>query len=78
MKPNPELPLQDQERVWATIERLQLNDEETFVAERGAWLEPYCQGQETFSVLKKYAPFMAYELERQELVEEIKTMMVYD
>ena len=47
-------------------------------AERNAWLKPYCQSKELFSVLKKSAPFIAYELERQKLVEDIKTIMIYE
>lgn len=77
LHPNPELPSLTQQQIWNTINRLRLNDNQTFVEERSAWLEPYCQGKEDFSVLKKNAPFIAYELERQQLVEKIKTMMVY-
>lgn len=75
MRPNPELPNQVQQRIWATIERLQLN-ESIFVDDRSHWLERYCQGED-FSALKKDAPFIAYELERQKLVKEIKAMMAY-
>ena len=75
--PNPELPDQLQQQIWNTIKRLQLNDNETIVEERSAWLERYCRGNGGFSSLKKDAPFIAYELERQHLVEKIKTMMVY-
>lgn len=78
LHPNPELSSQLQQKIWATIDRLQLNDNQTFVEERSAWLEPYCRGKEDFSVLKKNAPFIAYELERQNLVEHIKTIMIYD
>lgn len=77
LHPNPELLPPIQQQIWKTIDRLRLNDNQTFVEERSAWLEPYCQGKEEFSVLKKNAPFIAYELERQNLIEDIKTMMVY-
>jgi len=76
-RPNPELPYQDQQKIWATIKRLRLN-EEVFVSDRSDWLKDYCQGKKDLSVLKHEAPFIAYELERQKLVEDIKIIMVYE
>lgn len=76
IRPNYDLPNQVQEQIWATIERLKLN-ESMFVDDRSHWLEPYCRGREDFSVLKRDAPFIAHEIERQELVEDIKTIMAY-
>lgn len=77
IRPNPEVPYQDQQKIRATIKRLRLN-EDVFVNDRSHWLKPYCQGNEDFSVLKRDAPFIAYELERQKLVEDIKAIMVYE
>jgi len=47
------------------------------VNDRNQWLEPYCLGEASFPVLKKNAPFIAYELERQDLVDKIRSIMVY-
>lgn len=77
IKPNPELSEQDKQKVWCTIKRLKLNDDETFVFSRNHWLEAYCRGYTPFSFLKKHSPFVAYELERQGLVESIKAVMDY-
>ena len=77
MRPNPGLPNQVQQQIWTTIRRLKLN-ESPFVEDRSDWLEPYCRGIENFSALKRYASFIAYELERQGLVESIKTIMAYE
>lgn len=77
IKPNPELSDQDKQRVWSTIKRLKLNEDETFIHSRNHWLEAYCREYTPFSYLKKHAPFIAYELERQGLVEGIKAIMDY-
>jgi uncharacterized protein (TIGR02646 family) len=77
LKPNPELSVQDQQRVWRTIKRLKLNEDETFIHSRNHWLEAYCREHTPYSFLKKHAPFVAYELERQDLVDSIKTIMDY-
>jgi hypothetical protein len=76
--PNPELLPEIQEQIWATINRLRLNEEQNIVEERSNWLRMYCKGGTNFSFWKNYAPFIAYELERQNLVEEIKNIMIYE
>ena len=76
VKANPELSEKDLKSVSDTIKRLKLNDDR-FVNDRNMWLEPYCLGEASFPVLQKTAPFIAYELERQDLVEKIKNLMVY-
>lgn len=77
LKPNPDIPDEDQQRVWKTIDRLKLNEEQTYVDERNTCLEVYCRGGGDFTFLKQFAPFIAHELERQKLVEDIKAIMVY-
>lgn len=63
-------------QVKATINRLKLNDE-TCINSRKRWIRDYCQGKIIFDFLKDNAPFIAYELERQDLVDRIKQMMVF-
>src|SRR5713101_2583527 len=74
VKPNPELPTDIQKQIFATIKRLKINDDQSVVDERSHWLKWYCLGA-PFSFLKENAPFVAYELKRQNLLEDIKTMM---
>lgn len=78
IKPNTDLPVDDQRKVRATIERLQLNEFQPIVDERNEWLKQYCLNKMSFSALEKYSPFIAYELKRQNLVEEIKDIMSYE
>jgi len=77
LKPNPDLPANIQEQVWTTIKRLKLNDDQTVVEERSHWLKEYCLGA-GFRYLKVNAPFIAYELKRQNLREDIKNIMVFE
>lgn len=76
VKPNPDLPREVHEKVQCTICRLKLNEDEAFIDDRNAWLERYCLTG-NFNQLKRDAPFIAYELERQNLVTEIKNRMHY-
>ena len=57
-------------RVKATIERLKLNHEQDIQA-RLSRIQDYIQGHYTFDYLRTEAPFIAYELIRQELVQTI-------
>lgn len=77
MKVNPELPEKIREKVKCTIDRLKLNENEAFVNDRSSWLKRFCLGEASFAQLKRDAPFIAYELERQNLVESIKAIMAY-
>jgi 5-methylcytosine-specific restriction endonuclease McrA len=76
VKANSVLSSQKLQEVKITIERLKLNDDK-FVNDRDEWLKRYCLGEANFILLKKVAPFIAYELERQGLIEDIKSMMAY-
>jgi hypothetical protein len=73
---NPSLEMEEISGLEKTIRRLKLNSD-NFVNERSNWLQPYCLEKADFSFLKRRAPFIAYELERQGLIEEIKTIMDY-
>jgi hypothetical protein len=57
-----------------TIAQLRLNDE-VCKRKRHEWLEPYVAGDASFRLLKKRAPFLASELERQKLKLKIRRMM---
>ncbi|TAE56905.1 MAG: hypothetical protein EAZ87_17265 [Nostocales cyanobacterium] len=69
IKPHPNIfdPLKN--RVLTTIKLLKLNEDDNCVKGRLDWLLPYCQQEYPFNYLKSKAPFIAYELERQGLVE---------
>jgi hypothetical protein len=68
-----EEPIKSQVR--STIKRLKLNDDDDCVKHRQDWLLRYCEGKINFDFLKETAPFIAYELERQDLVESIAHIM---
>jgi len=69
IKPNPELLYPLKGRVISTINRLQLNDYDKCIDGRLEWLKTYYEDNSSFDSLKRKAPFIAYELERQGLVE---------
>lgn len=64
-------------RVRATCERLRLNDENRCLRDREDYIREYCSGRVTFGYLEHKAPFLASELRRQALVDDIKMMMKY-
>lgn len=68
--PNPELPLEDSSRVISTIKRLRLNHT-LCINSRKRWVVSLIRGKINFIFLKENAPFIAYELERQECVDRI-------
>jgi len=72
VKPNVLLPLDDQGRVLASIERLGLNDEGTCLRSRTKWLGDYCSNGIPFDYLQRHAPFIASELVRQGLQNTIR------
>src|SRR5438876_6070605 len=73
---NPVLTEKEKKSVEETRDRLKLNDDR-YVNVRSRWMELYCNEDLTFSGLKRNAPFIAYELERQNLIDEIKNRMIY-
>lgn len=78
VKPGSDLDSHTKQRIISTINRLKLNDEESCIQSRESWLIPFCKGQYPFSFLKEKAPFIAYELERQKLVDKISGMYPSD
>jgi hypothetical protein len=58
--------------VQATIDRLGLNDEGTCLKSRARWLWDYCSNDISFDYLRRNAPFIAAELERQNLAATIR------
>ena len=77
VKPAPNLSRYMAKRVLATIARLQLNDEGTCIKARERYVKQYCQGLIDFAHVEREAPFIAYELTRQGLVDAIKGIMGY-
>ena len=77
VKPGSGLGSQLEDDVWATINRLRLNDDETCVSDRQELVRDYCTCEISFDHLRKEAPFIAHELERQGLVSTIGKMMGY-
>jgi hypothetical protein len=73
--PSPNLSKRMQARVSRTITRLGLNDEGTCLKSRVKWVSDYCDDHITFEHLRIHAPFIALELERQNLTAHVKAMM---
>jgi len=73
VKANPHLDVTQVTKVNVTIDRLKLN-EENQIKSRQRWLKDYGNNDISFAYLKTKAPFIVYELERQDLVDTIKTI----
>lgn len=71
--PNHELTNSQAKLVTDTISRLKLNDE-ICISSRERWIKDFCDRFD-FEYLRQNAPFIAYELRRQDLVEKIAFMM---
>jgi hypothetical protein len=76
IKPKPTLSAIQKEQVIATVKRLKLNDDDTCVKARLHWILPFCMGHISFEFLRRHAPFIAYELQRQDLVDKISSIMM--
>jgi hypothetical protein len=74
VKPAPELAPGIAQSVQITVEILGLNDAGTCLQGREAYVRAYCSGEIDFPYLTKKAPFIALELQRQGLVQSIKSM----
>ena len=74
VKPNPILSDEQKNRAIGTIHRLGLNDE-TSIKSRFRWIRCYCSNEFRFIYLQRNAPFIAYELKRQNLKTAIKNIM---
>lgn len=77
VKPGSGLGSQLKADVLDTIKRLKLNDDEICVRNREKCVRDYCTREISFDHLRKEAPFIVHELERQELVDTITNMMGY-
>ena len=75
VKANSALSPDQKETVYHTIGVLKLNTDDKCVEDRQIWVEDFCQGDISFTHLEKKAPFIASELQRQDLVEGIVSMM---
>jgi hypothetical protein len=76
IKPNSNLDGSTQDQVNQTINRLKLNSEDPCIKARLHWLREFCKGA-SFDFLQRHAPFIAYELERQDLKGSIRSMMAF-
>lgn len=70
-----ELPDYTKKAIQDTITRLKLNDDDSLVQSRAYTTREYAKGEISFDYLKRHYPFLAFELERQNLQEAIKTMI---
>jgi len=64
--------------VRATCARLGLNDPATCLAARERYVRDFCVGHITLDYLRRDAPFLASEIERQGLHSTLSQMMRYD
>jgi len=64
----PDLLPEQKASVNRTIQILQLNSDDDLVLERQTWVTDYQEGHISYTHLKSHAPFIAYELERQDLL----------
>lgn len=74
VKPGSVITLTESNQVVSTINRLNLNDE-ICITFRIDWLKYFCLGDISFNHLEEKAPFIAYELKRQNLVGKIISIM---
>lgn len=72
LRPSSDLTPESRQRVQATIGRLGLNDEGTCLKSRVKWLADYCSTDISFDYLRRNAPFIVAELERQNLGTRIR------
>jgi hypothetical protein len=72
--PNPALEPEIHRKVEATILRLGLRDPLSIKSKK-RWVIPFCQGELSFDFLKKNAPFIAFEIERQGILAESPQIM---
>ena len=71
--PNSELEPEVKRTVQSTIYILRLNRDEAFINYRFKIVYAYAQGSMSYSHLQEYYPFISRELDRQQLIEVIKT-----
>lgn len=74
VKPNPLLDEDMKKQVLATITRLDLNRDEALINSRLKYVLDLVDGRITFDHLVRHAPFIAYEIERQGLLDSLSKM----
>ena len=77
VKPNSTESEQRINSIDATIKRLKLNGESA-IKSRIRWIKPYCKDEIGFHFLLQNAPFIGFELQRQNLKMQIKNIMRFD
>ena len=78
VKASRELSVELQARVEKTRDILGLNDEATCLKSRARYIEDFCRNRIPFEVLIRDAPFLAKELQRQDLVDRIREIMGFE
>ncbi len=78
VKPNAALLPEDREKVQHTIDVLKLNDDEGCIEARLNWLHHFCASEFPFDHLKTMMPFVAYELQRQNIIDKIAIIMSFE
>jgi len=76
VKPDKDLASDSRQRVQASIDRLGLNDEGTCLKSRVRWLSDYCSNDISLDYFRRHAPFIVAELERQNLVANIREVFI--
>jgi hypothetical protein len=74
--PNSGLAPAQSSKVQVTIDRLGLNDEGTCLKSRVRWLMDYCTNGISLDYLRRNAPFIVAELERQHLEARIRDVFI--
>jgi hypothetical protein len=62
-------------RIRSTITQLKLNEDDPCIRCRQRIIEDYCSGDISFDYLKRHAPFLGREIERQGLIDKIWDIM---
>jgi hypothetical protein len=76
VKPNSGLSRVRRNRIQHTIDRLRINDEGTCLKSRVRYLRDYCTNDISLDHLRRNAPFIVAELERQDLVATIREVFI--
>ena len=75
--PNPALSPIHKAAINETIEILGLDTDEEYIDACKEWIMAYCSRDISFDFLERKAPFIAYELKRQNLMEKIRDIMIF-
>ena len=78
VRPGAGLDAETRNRVEDTISILKLNDDDNLVQERCDWLVSLAKGEITMSFLLKRYPFLAIEITRQGIEQDLNTLFCID